>query len=191
MVDETTPITTQRMGANLTGEEWRDYWRTPDHILEIVNKAARYYGLPVFDVAQVPILRTLTGFDAFTYDWPAGYLQYINPPFSEYKDWASRGAQQLKRGEPMVQIWICHTNNSTGWFKELVKSSYCQWVGLLDRRVKFIDPRTGEPSDNSAIGKSQSLICLSNQEAMPYCNGSYLPPCFGPEVTLLAPFGRL
>lgn len=191
MVTEATPITAQRMGSHLTGEEWRDYWQSPPSILKIIHTAARYYGMPFYDVAQTPEEREVTGFDAFESPWPSGKTLYINPMFSEYDRWGARGVEQLDRGEPMVQIWICHTNNSTGWFKNLVKSSYCQWVGLLDRRVFFIDPRTGEPSKNSAIGKSQSLICLSNQEALPYCNGSYLPPCFGPEVTLLAPFGRL
>ena len=179
------------MGAHLTGDDWRDYWQTPPNIMSIIEKASRYYGLPVFDVAQKPEERERTGFDALAHDWPTGCLHYINQPFSQYRHWAPRGVAQLRRGEPMVQIWICHTNNASGWFKELVKSSYCQWVGLLDRRVYFIDPRTGVQSENSAIGKHQTLICLANHEALPHSNGSYLPPCFGPDITLLAHYSRL
>lgn len=139
-----------KMGTKETGEKWRDNYITPAYIQDAV---AEFYGCPdYYDPCLIdPVI------DAFQSRW--GTQNFINPPFSEYKLWAQHGIINfILSGSKVEQIWLCHTNNSSGWFKQLTKHAAA--ICLLKDQIKFIDPRTMQPTDSTAYGKSQSLIYI-------------------------------
>jgi hypothetical protein len=162
-------MTRPKIGAKETGELERDHWRTPDYILEAVrNFYLNYYednllepdeAFKIFD--PCPPNPTFNGLEV---EW--GELNFINPPFSQYKQWATKGLNELSKSEKgnrkMVQVWICNHNHDSSWFKMLLNSVYFTGIVLLEKRVKFIDPKTNKPK-GTLYGKCQSLLILENQ----------------------------
>lgn len=148
-----------QMGANSTKEEWRDNWQTPKYILEAVNKFWQPRKYPDrhdwYDPCPIGHIE-----DGLSKDWPERV--YVNPPFSQYLEWAKKGIQEFTKKEHSdqfwpEQIWIMNYDSSTTRQKILMQ--HAKAVCMLDNRVQFIDPRTGEPSKGQA--RSQILLYLS------------------------------
>lgn len=140
-------------GAAATGENWRDNYITPPRILEAVNTL---WPRGWFD--PCPSKRSCwydgdSVYDGLVNSWPIE--SYVNPPFSQYLKWLAHGLPQM-----VDQLWICHHDSSTERFKRLWNASDA--FVLLEDRVKFIDPRTGEPTTNSSYGKSQTIFYIGS-----------------------------
>jgi hypothetical protein len=129
------------MGAKAKRKPESDHWQTPAYILDAVNG---FYGGDWFD--PCPASST---FDGLSMPWNKPV--YVNPPFSNYLEWATHGIKQQ-----VEQIWMCHHSHDTRWFKLLLEGRGSALL-LLKERVKFIDPKTGKPG-GTAIGKCQTLI---------------------------------
>lgn len=130
------------MGAKATGQKVRDNWQTPLNILGLVD---RFYGGQWFDPCPIN-----PEFNGLTMKWHP--RTYINPPFSEYLEWAKHGKLQ-----PLEQIWICNHDHSTERFQLLTPGST---MCLLFDRVAFINPETREPVNGNS--KCQTLIYRGN-----------------------------
>lgn len=136
----------------------KDFWITPDYILERVTK---FYGktsnggLDWFD--PCPSNPEFNGADPY-YNWYP--RNYINPPFSNYLPWVRKGLDELWKNKKMEQIWMMHHDSSALRMKLLLEngSAMC----MFKNRVKFIDNETGKPSKGSDIAKSQSLIYIGD-----------------------------
>jgi hypothetical protein len=133
------------MGAKATGQSLRDHWQTPPYILE----AAVWFLKSLPNITEVfdpcPPNPQL---DGLAIEWPPG--TFINPPFSQYAKWVDHGIKQKPE-----QIWICHHNHDTRWFRKLM--DYSDAISLLTKRVNFIHPENGH-QPGSAIGKCQSIV---------------------------------
>lgn len=143
-----------KTGMKATGENWRDNYETPEYILEAVNE---FYGgrNEWYDPCpRRPVL------DVFSLDRSSPGISkrkmYINPPFSEYRKFVQH---ILPLGGE--QIWIMHHDSSTERMQLLMERA--RLICLLTERVKFIDPRTGKVSKGTEVGKSQTLIYLSDE----------------------------
>lgn len=136
-----------QMGAKAKGDPIADQWQTPPEILDAVRA---FYGGEFFDPCPAK-----PDFDGLAVKWQPN--AFINPPFSQYKQWSWHGKFQ-----PRPQIWLCNQNHDTEWYDNLITgaSALC----LLMDRVVFIDPRTGKPAADkngrpqTAIGKCQTLV---------------------------------
>ncbi len=119
-----------------------DFWQTPRYILDAVDKM---WPDGWFDPCPVnPI------FDGLALVWPE--CTFINPPFSQYKQWALRGMFQN-----LEQIWIMDHDHSTERMQALFPGAvFC----LLYKRVGFIDPKTGKPVKGNP--RCQTLIYIGN-----------------------------
>lgn len=138
-----------KQGARATKDPTKDNWITPPYILEIID---RFYGKGTWvDAAPIgPIA------DSLSQTWAAERI-YINPPFSQYEAWAKHGLASLTHYK-QEQIWICHHGHDVKWFRFLLAKASA--MVLIDHRVKFIDPVTRQPSENSAYGKCQTLLYI-------------------------------
>lgn len=130
-------INPMQMGARAKKDSQADHWQTPPHILDKVSE--------FFDGLWTDPCPANPTFDGLSIIWPS--RTYINPPFSQYREWALHGRQQTSE-----QIWMSHHNHDTQWWNLLECDAMC----LLYDRVKFIDPTTGKPN-STAIGKCQTL----------------------------------
>lgn len=169
-----------KTGAKATGEKWKDDYQTPSYILEAVNE---FYGgrNEWLDPCPPRILRPVS-IDAFwlhpSSTWLNKRKMYINPPFSKYLKFVQH---LLPLGGE--QIWIMHHDSSTERQRLLMERA--RLVCLLNERVRFIDPRTGEVSKGTEVGKSQTLIYLSDEHDMQRVNDFIL--CFRPLGKVLEP----
>lgn len=119
-----------------------DYWRTPGYILGAVDAM---WPDGWFDPCPVN-----PEFDGLTIKWPEKC--YVNPPFSQYKEWAWHG---FACG--FEQIWIMDHDHSTERMQTLFPGAM---LCLLRERVAFIDPVTGNPKN--AQPRCQTLIYRGN-----------------------------
>ena len=143
-----------KQGAKATGEAWRDNWITPNYLWD----AIREFSPEVEDAC--PINAT---FD--TLAEPGRFLEkdiYVNPPFSRYLEFVKAIAVPQYFPAIRSQLWIMHHDSSTERQRMLMRRGTI--MCMLYERVKFIDPRTGEPSWSSAVGKSQSIIYIGPSE---------------------------
>ena len=133
------------MGAKAGGKSEKDNWQTPPELLEVITE---FFPGVMFDPCPAN-----PSFNGLSMPWTRDV--YVNPPFSQYLDWAEHGIKQ----DTDHQIWMCHHSHDTRWFKTLMQraSALC----LLSKRVKFINPETGK-SAGTAIGKCQSLIYIGH-----------------------------
>ena len=162
-------MTRPKIGAKETGELERDHWQTPEYILKAVEEFYLQYFednfleideyFKIFD--PCPANPTFNGLEV---QWE--HLNFINPPFSQYKKWATKGLSELEKAEKenrkMLQVWICNHNHDSSWFKMLINSYFFTGIVMLEKRVKFIDAKTGKPK-GTLYGKCQSLLVLENQ----------------------------
>lgn len=137
-----------KTGAKQTGENWRDFYQTPQYILDAVNA---FFPYGYFDPCPPN-----PAFDGLSIKWPDAV--YLNPPFSTYKDWAEKGRREAN-GE---QLWIFNQRHSTEWQRSLLHraSTFC----LLHERVRFVDPRTGKQTDSTYPAASQTIAYVSYGE---------------------------
>ena len=78
--------------------------------------------------------------DALKQDWKSFELPlWCNPPFSRYEEF-----YDAVSAAPAAQIWVVNHDHSTKLFKKMFKDA--DYICLLDRRIRFIDPRTMEPA---------------------------------------------
>ncbi|HWT40366.1 MAG TPA: hypothetical protein VN081_03830 [Dongiaceae bacterium] len=153
-----------KQGAKATGISEKDNWRTPQYILDLVDRF--YCRHPWFDPCPVD-----PQFNVFDVDCNnPTHLMYVNPPFSLYLDFVNH---LLPWGGE--QIWMMHHDHSVKRQKLLMEkaSAMC----FIKHRVRFINPVTGEPSKSSAIGKSQTLIYIGARSAEFIDVFSALGPC--------------
>ncbi len=138
-----------------------DDWITPPYILDAVDKFyENIWSDPCPVGGREKFLSVYSVNPAANHEaWRCNKL-YINPPFSEYVDWAEYGVKFINEtnySKPQ-QIWMMHHDSSTRRMKILLE--HASAVCLLHERVKFIDPVTGEASKNSDKAKSQTLVYL-------------------------------
>lgn len=150
------------MGVKETGELWRDSYITPQYITSAIKHVFPEGWLD--PCPQEWEESHGDGLDIGSFTESASKNVYINPPFSQYQRWTDAWLEH----ETSNQIWICHTNNSSQWYKDLERAS--DLICLLNNRVKFIDPRTGLPSESSAIGKSQTVFFKIADTSIPVIN---------------------
>lgn len=135
-----------KTGALATGEKWRDNWITPPEIISLIDQT---FGQDNW-IDPCPIN---PDFDALCIDWPSESNFYINPPFSEYSDWVYYFERDFNRSN---FIWLCNSNTETKWYQTLLKHS--QTICFPNKRIKFIDPRTGLSDGSPRQGNTLFLI---------------------------------
>ncbi len=123
-------------GAKGKGEPWRDNYRTPDELLELVRNCL---GHDYFDPCPAN-----PEFDGLAIEWQPN--TFINPPFSQYAQWVAHGLKQ-----PMPQIWLANNATETKWFQLLANKSH--GICFLNKRVTFIAPEGVEQGKGNPRGQ--------------------------------------
>lgn len=124
-----------------------DEWQTPQYILSRVAKT--------FPEGSLDPCPPNPEFDGLSFHWDRyGSCFFVNPPFSEMKEWVLHGLQQLEfPGNQM--IWLCNHKHDTRWFRQLFNkaSAWC----LLTDRIKFVHPETGKQG-STLINQRQTIF---------------------------------
>ncbi len=70
-------------------------------------------------------------------------LVFVNPPFSDDKEWAEKCIRQAQQGLEIIFLSKPKTGNS--WFSGLALT--CQQIAFWQGRITYYNPDTGKPSD--------------------------------------------
>jgi len=97
------------------------------------------------------------GVDGLDRDWFGDV--WVNPPFSEKEDWLREATFQHgfpDEGPDRVFVLTPDSTDVKSWFH-----GYCtmaDYVWFSKGRVKFIDPKTGEPAGSPSFGTAISVF---------------------------------
>lgn len=153
-------------------------WQTPPELFAWLNRrfALDYDAFASHENALLPKYSTDTGTfrrsegyasdfpirksldDGLTYSWD-GLRVYMNPPYSRgliekciEKAWSERNNAQ-------IIVALIPASTETQWFQTYILP-YCH-IEWLPRRVRFIDPATGQPGQSPPSG---SVIAIFRQD---------------------------
>ncbi len=98
-----------------------DHWSTPKEVYERLNDEF------VFNDDPCP----LGGCKGLCRDW--GSSTFVNPPFSEIKNWVKYGFEQSQKGKTIVMLIPSRTD--TRWWHEYVMKA--KEIRFLKGRLKF------------------------------------------------------
>lgn len=152
-------------GAGRTGEKWRDNYRTPPGVIGVVEGMLGRITLDVAALKDSSVCDHYIGpdrneedmRDGLMADWlalserenpshqTAQHVAWCNPPYSEIDQWAERCAMY---GQVMTTVLLCYERRETGWWRKHVHRR-ARLVVSLYPRVKFLDPRTGKPTQGN------------------------------------------
>lgn len=134
-----------------------DLWQTPEVVLERVRRVgdigldpcaapgnptgARAYCYPEH---PHPLLR-----DGLAVTWAGAIdLAYVNPPYSQMKEWAAKAASEAALGTEIVSLVAARPDSR--WFYELCWDSaqaVCFWKG----RLKFVGAPNAAPFPSAVV----------------------------------------
>lgn len=135
------------MSSARTGEKEQDCWQTPSDVLDLVRAVAPIELDPCTSAdnptgAKHILTETENG---LTSDWLGSGLVFINPPYSQMKDWAARITR--KAGVWREYVVLLPARTDTRWWHTLVEarpSRVCFWRG----RIQFNRP-DGTPGQSA------------------------------------------
>jgi phage N-6-adenine-methyltransferase len=100
----------------------------------------------------------LQGVDGLAFPWVTRRV-YMNPPYS--RDLIAKCVRKAvdERNNAQIIVALLPAATETMWFQQLVLP-YCH-IEWLPKRVRFIDPETGEPGQSPPSG---SVIAIFRQD---------------------------
>lgn len=117
----------------------KDDWQTPDNILELVRRVAPI-GLDPCTTAENPCQAHKFYTPAedglkFTWDVPADYLVYVNPPYGRgIGKWIQHCAHSGGPGRRNQIIALVPARTDTKWWHSAKYDAVCFWRGRLTFR---------------------------------------------------------
>lgn len=114
-----------------------DNWRTPEKLYEKLNKEFD------FDFDPCPIN---SDFDGLNICW--GRRNFINPPYSQVKEWIVKGFNEYLKGK--LCVFLVPARTDTKWFHELVLP-YAKEIRFIKGRLKFSDYKNSAPFPSCII----------------------------------------
>ena len=131
----------------------KDQWATPLEIIKVVRKSLG--GSIAWDLASseeanirvkarnfYSLQKRFQDNHTKTSQWKRGF--WVNPPFSEMKDFVGILASQ-KKGS-LTGLVLCNSNTETKWYQSLLQTS--DSFVLLNKRIQFIPPKGIEGESN-------------------------------------------
>jgi len=112
-----------------------DNWSTPK---DLILKLEKEFGQFTFDPCP---LRGENSEDGLKMDWKG--LVFLNPPYSNIKEWIEKALFHFNRGDCKVIIILLPARTDTKWFHELVYKKI--ETRFLKGRLKFGDSKNSAP----------------------------------------------
>lgn len=126
-----------------------DDWETPDDLFNILNNEFRF----TLDACAGPNNHKVDDYYSLNYngldqEWK-DHIVWINPPYSNVKDWVSKAVDQYdKYGITVVMLLPSRTGNKE--WHELI-SVYASQIRFLRGRLKFKGANNSAPFDSAII----------------------------------------
>lgn len=105
-------------------------WKTPKAFYQALDSEFQ------FDFDPCPSIRTFDGLDM---GW--GERNFVNPPYSEIKDWVTKAYEESKKGRLVVMLIPSRTD--TKWWHEYVMKA--KEIRFIKGRLKFDDQKNSAP----------------------------------------------
>jgi len=125
-----------------------DNMQTPDFLFKDLNKK---FNFTVDGAAIKSNKKCLKHFnDGLASSW-SGHRVFCNPPFSQKEVWLKKAHDEVLEGNCPLCVMILPSNSTDtkGWHKYVFGKFHYE---ILEGRVSFIDPETGQPKKGNNSG---------------------------------------
>jgi len=131
-----------------------DNWSTPKYLLE---KIEQEFGKIDFDPCPLMSDDRMALFN----DWKGNI--FINPPYSNVKEFLNKGLIELKRGNANQLIYLIIPRTSTGYWRDYVMK-YADCIYFIPYRLKFGDVKSCAPFPSCIVifkdlKQKEQVIC--------------------------------
>lgn len=112
-----------------------DHWSTPKETYDALNKEFNFNDDPC----------PLGGVSGLNREW--GFSTFVNPPYSDIKNWVAYGFNQSKKGKTIVMLIPSRTD--TRWWHE-----YCmkaKEIRFIKGRLKFGGQKNNAPFPSAIV----------------------------------------
>lgn len=114
-----------------------DHWSTPSELYQALDKEFN------FDFDPCPL--NCTKFDGLSIKW--GNMNFVNPPYSDIKNWMKKAAEERKEGRKSVLLVPSRTD--TKWWHEYAMNA--SEIRFLKGRLKFGDSKNSAPFPSALV----------------------------------------
>lgn len=108
----------------------RDNWKTPEAFYKALDAEFR------FDYDPCPTKPTT---DGLLTSW--GGCNFVNPPYSEIKDWIKKGYEEAQQGKTVV--FLIPSRTDTKWWHEYIMKA--KEIRFIKGRLKFDGHKNSAP----------------------------------------------
>jgi len=112
------------------------HWNTPRAIYDELNAE--------FNFADDPC----PSGGLFGLDRPWGQSSFVNPPYSQIKEWMEKGLEEYQRGKTVVFLVPARTD--TKWFHDCVLP-HASNIRFIRGRLRFGESKTGAPFPSMVV----------------------------------------
>lgn len=113
-----------------------DDWSTPKDVYRTLDAE---FG---FDFDPCPLH---SNFDGLSMEW--GWVSFVNPPYSNIKDWCRKAYDEWKKGKTVVMLIPSRTDTKY-WHDYIMKASE---IRFIRGRLKFGDSKNSAPFPSAII----------------------------------------
>lgn len=113
-----------------------DDWKTPQSVYNQLHEEFN------FDFDPCP----LHGSGGLEIEW--GKSNFVNPPYSEIKEWIKKGYEEYCKGKTVV--FLVPSRTDTKWFHDYVLL-YAAEIRFIKGRLKFGDSKNSAPFPSCVI----------------------------------------
>ena len=112
-----------------------DNWSTPKDVYDELNQE--------FDFNDDPC--PIGGSDGLEREW--GTKTFVNPPYSQLKDWCKKAYEEWKKGKTVVMLIPSRTDTKY-WHEYIMKATE---IRFIKGRLKFGDSKNSAPFPSAII----------------------------------------
>jgi phage N-6-adenine-methyltransferase len=147
--------------------ELKDVWQTPDAILDPITETID------LDPAAAPDTnigeRNLTeDDDGLSSEWEGTI--FVNPPFSEKKDWLAKCVEEHEAGNTDTIYFVTPDSTDTqSWWHEYI-APHADYILFFHGRQGYIDPDTGKVEIYVTFGTAMSIYGEPPRETLEALN---------------------
>lgn len=111
-----------------------DQWSTPKDVIESLIKE---FG----DLADPCPYNASPSFDGLSMEWSYSRVNFVNPPYSDIKNWCKKSYEEWQKGKTVVMLIPSRTDTKY-WHDYIMKATE---IRFIKGRLKFGDSKNSAP----------------------------------------------
>lgn len=131
-----------------------DEWETPQDFYDKLNEKIGFTLDPCANASNYKCKKYFTIHDdGLKQSW-AGYRCFVNPPYSQIKEWAKKCYEESLKEDTIVSL-LCPVRSDTSWFYEYCMKAYS--IYFIRGRLKFSNEKNCAPFPSMVVNFNSNI----------------------------------